>query len=87
MNDFDFDLELKARVSREASPVPAGYEGQLLADLDRTLQMERTRPRTRRQILRPVLAAAVLTTVLLVPVCASVWRGWLEPVVDRKSVV
>lgn len=80
MNDFDFDLALKARASREASPVPAGYEGRLLAGLDKLPQAERMRSRTR--ILRPALAAAVLAAVLLVPVCAAVWRGWLEPVVD-----
>lgn len=82
MNDLEFDLELKARAKREAPPVPAGYEGRILGALDRADRAEKvgTRPRTR--ILRPALAAAVLAAVLLVPVCAAVWRGWLEPVVD-----
>lgn len=80
MNDLTFDLELKARAKREASPVPAGYEGRMLAGLDKLPLAERARPRTR--ILRPALAAAVLAAVLLVPVCAAAWRGWLEPVVD-----
>lgn len=80
MNDFEFDLKLKARAKREAPPIPGSYEGRLLATLDKLPQAERVRPRSR--ILYSALAAAVLAAVLLVPVCAAAWKGWLEPVVD-----
>lgn len=35
-----------------------------------------------RRVLWPALVAAVLAAALLIPVCASAWRGWLEPVVS-----
>ncbi len=38
--------------------------------------------RRRSGVLRPALIAAALAAVLLGSVCATAWRGWLEPVVD-----
>lgn len=73
MNDHEFDLSLKQRASTEADPVPAGFEDRLQAAVDQ-LPERTVAKRSSRNILRPVLVAAVLAVGLLGTVLAATSR-------------
>lgn len=62
MNDHEFDMSLKQRANTEADPVPAGLEARLQAAVDQLPERTVTK-RSSRNILRPVLVAAVIAAL------------------------